>query len=119
MAEATALAGWRLAPVWEQVRVELVRHTRKPDQEWVRMLRLPRWTARRLESAPDDPSSRRRPSHSPSRSNVQPLPLPVPRTATALRKRPQTNVRSAWSAASSENRSEPTRVHFPSALSDR
>ena len=28
--------------------------------------------------ADDDPSSRRRPSHSPSRSHVQPLPLPVP-----------------------------------------
>ena len=40
VAEATALAGWRLAPVWEQVRAELAKHTRKPDQEWVRMLRL-------------------------------------------------------------------------------
>ena len=40
VAEATAPAGWRLAPVWEQVRVELAKHTRKPDQEWVRMLRL-------------------------------------------------------------------------------
>ena len=40
VAEATALADWRLAPVWEQVRAELAKHTRKPDQEWVRMLRL-------------------------------------------------------------------------------
>ena len=40
VAEATALAGWRLAPVWQRVRSELARHTRKPDQEWVRMLRL-------------------------------------------------------------------------------
>ena len=40
VAEATALADWRLAPVWQQVRAELARHTRKPDQEWVRMLRL-------------------------------------------------------------------------------
>ena len=40
VAEATALVGWRLAPVWQQVRVELAKHTRKPDQEWVRMLRL-------------------------------------------------------------------------------
>ena len=40
VAEATALAGWRLAPVWQQVRAELAKHTRKPDQEWVRMLRL-------------------------------------------------------------------------------
>ncbi len=40
VAEATALLDWRLAPVWQQVRAELARHTRKPDQEWVRMLRL-------------------------------------------------------------------------------
>ncbi len=40
VAEATALIDWRLAPVWQQVRAELARHTRKPDQEWVRMLRL-------------------------------------------------------------------------------
>ena len=40
VAEATALVGWRLAAVWQQVRVELAKHTRKPDQEWVRMLRL-------------------------------------------------------------------------------
>ena len=40
VAEATALLDWRLAPVWRQVRAELARHTRKPDQEWVRMLRL-------------------------------------------------------------------------------
>ena len=39
-AEATALQGWRLAPVWRRVRDELARRTRKPDQEWVRMLRL-------------------------------------------------------------------------------
>ena len=38
--EATALLDWRLAPVWQQVRAELAKHTRKPDQEWVRMLRL-------------------------------------------------------------------------------
>ena len=40
MAEATALLDWRLAPVWQQARAELAKHTRKPDQEWVRMLRL-------------------------------------------------------------------------------
>ena len=39
-ATATALQSWRLAPVWRRVRAELARHTRKPDQEWVRMLRL-------------------------------------------------------------------------------
>ena len=39
-AEATALQSWRLAPVWGRVRAELARHTRKPDQEWVRLLRL-------------------------------------------------------------------------------
>ena len=38
--EATALRSWRLAPVWQQVRAALAKHTRKPDQEWVRMLRL-------------------------------------------------------------------------------
>ena len=32
--------GWRLAPVWQQVRAALATHTRKSDQEWVRMLRL-------------------------------------------------------------------------------
>ena len=37
------------------------------------------------------------------RSHVQPPPLPVPRSATALRKRPRTDVRSAWSSASSES----------------
>ena len=39
-AEATALANWRLAPVWQQVRAELAKRTCKPDQEWVQMLRL-------------------------------------------------------------------------------
>ena len=38
--EATALRSWRLAPLWQQVRAALATHTRKPDQEWVRMLRL-------------------------------------------------------------------------------
>ena len=38
--EATALLDWRLAPVWQEVRRALAQHTRKPDQEWVRMLRL-------------------------------------------------------------------------------
>ena len=40
VSESTALADWRLAPLWQQVRAELAKHTRKPDQEWVRMLRL-------------------------------------------------------------------------------
>ena len=40
VAEATALVDWRLAPVWQQARAELAKHTRKPDREWVRMLRL-------------------------------------------------------------------------------
>ena len=38
--EATALQDWPLAPVWQQVRTALRQQTRKPDQEWVRMLRL-------------------------------------------------------------------------------
>ena len=32
VAEATALADRRLVPVWQQVRAELARHTRKPDR---------------------------------------------------------------------------------------
>ena len=43
--EATALQDWPLAPVWQQVRTALRQQTRKPDQEWVRMLR-------RLETYP-------------------------------------------------------------------
>ena len=46
-------------------------------------------------------------------------PLPVPLSATALRKRPQTDVRSAWSSASLENRPERIRVHIPPDLGDR
>ena len=38
--EATALQNWPLAPLWQQVRTALRQQTRKPDQEWVRMLRL-------------------------------------------------------------------------------
>ena len=38
--EATALQDWALAPLWQQVRTALRQQTRKPDQEWVRMLRL-------------------------------------------------------------------------------
>ena len=37
--EATALRGWPGAR-WQQVRAALATHTRKPDQEWARMLRL-------------------------------------------------------------------------------
>ena len=40
------------------------------------------------------------------------------RSATALRKRPRTDVCSAWSSAFSD-RSEPTRVHFDADLDDR
>ena len=39
VAEATAFLDWQLAPVLQQARAELAKHTRKPDQEWVRMLR--------------------------------------------------------------------------------
>ena len=51
VAEATALLDWRLAPVWQRARAELARHTRKPDQEWVRMLRCWRPTRPRPSSA--------------------------------------------------------------------
>ncbi len=40
VAEATELLDWRLVPVWQQARAELAKHNRKPDQAWVRMLRL-------------------------------------------------------------------------------
>ena len=40
VAEAMAPLDRRLGPVWQRVRAELAKHTRKPDQEWVRMLRL-------------------------------------------------------------------------------
>ena len=39
VAETTALLDWRLAPVWQQAPTELAKHTPKPDQEWVWMLR--------------------------------------------------------------------------------
>ena len=64
--------------------------------------------------ADDDPFSHPQPSHSSSRSHVQPLPQPVPRSATALRQRPQSGVRFAWSSTSFRRRLEPTRVHIPS-----
>ena len=55
-AEETAPLDWRLAPVWQQARAELAKHTRKPDQEWVRMLRLlethPAATVERAVRAP-------------------------------------------------------------------
>ncbi len=38
--EATALRGWRLPPVFDELRDSLQRSTRKPHQEWVRVLRL-------------------------------------------------------------------------------
>ena len=38
--EATALKLWRVPPSLEKVRSELRRHTRRPDREWVQILRL-------------------------------------------------------------------------------
>ena len=38
--EATALRGWRLAPVWQQVRAALATHTRKPDQAGLQVVHL-------------------------------------------------------------------------------
>jgi transposase len=38
--EATALRGWRLPAVFEELRDSLQRSTRKPHQEWIRVLRL-------------------------------------------------------------------------------
>ena len=43
-------------------------------------------------------------THSPSRGNDRPIPSEAARSATALRKRPQTDVRSAWSSASRTKR---------------
>ena len=39
VAVATALLNWRLAPVWQQAPAALAKHTRQPDQEWVRSWR--------------------------------------------------------------------------------
>ena len=39
-AEATALKQWHVPPVLERLRQELERHTRKPDREWIQVLRL-------------------------------------------------------------------------------
>ena len=90
----------------------------------------------RLPRAPDEPSAalelsldgtpspvRRRP-HRPAqtgRSVSRGYPgrvWPTPTSGSEPR-RPQTDLRSAWSSASSENRPEPTCGHFPSDLSDR
>ncbi|MGH9362832.1 MAG: IS21 family transposase [Thermoanaerobaculia bacterium] len=38
--EATALRGWKLPAVFEELRESLRRSTRKPHQEWIRVLRL-------------------------------------------------------------------------------
>jgi hypothetical protein len=38
--EATALKQWHMPPVLERLRQELHRHTRKPDREWIQVLRL-------------------------------------------------------------------------------
>ncbi len=38
--EATALKGWALPAAFGELRGELKRHTRKPDQEWIGVLRL-------------------------------------------------------------------------------
>jgi hypothetical protein len=38
--EATALKGWKLPEVFGELRSELRAHTRKPDQEWIGVLRL-------------------------------------------------------------------------------
>jgi hypothetical protein len=38
--EATALKDWKLPAVFGELRSALRTHTRKPDQEWIRVLRL-------------------------------------------------------------------------------
>lgn len=40
VAEATALNAWKVPAVYERLREELRKDTRKPDQEWVQVLRL-------------------------------------------------------------------------------
>ena len=62
-------------------------------------------TARRFRSSPPfhRPPAVAGRLTAPSVVTYKPLPLPVPRSATALRKRPRTDVRSAWSSASSES----------------
>lgn len=50
--EATALKLWRVPPSLEKVREELRGHTRRPDQEWVQILRLmEKHSQERLEKA--------------------------------------------------------------------
>ena len=95
-------------PLWRTPKIWTV-HRHQGREPACERCRRDDGTARRSTAsvagtgADDDPSSRRRPFRSPSRSHVQPPPLPVPRSATALRKRPRTDVRSAWSSASSES----------------
>ena len=38
--EATALQGWELPEVFHELRRELPKHTRRPDREWIQVLRL-------------------------------------------------------------------------------
>jgi transposase len=40
VAESTAIQAWRVPAVFERLREELAKDTRKPDQEWVRVLLL-------------------------------------------------------------------------------
>jgi len=40
VAESTAIRQWRLPPVFHELRRELARRTRKPDREWVTILKL-------------------------------------------------------------------------------
>ena len=93
---------WRTQKIWTVIDIRVVsQHANAADVTTAqRGVPLQAFAG---TGADDDPSSRRRPFRSPSRSHVQPPPLPVPRSATALRKRPRTDVRSAWSSASSES----------------
>lgn len=40
VAESTAILGWQLPAAFHELRAELAKCTRKPDQEWVQVLRL-------------------------------------------------------------------------------
>ena len=38
--ESTAILNWKLPAVFDELRVELRKRVKKPDQEWVRVMRL-------------------------------------------------------------------------------
>ena len=98
---------WRIPRIWTVIDIEVVSQHASAGT-----------------GADDDPSSRRRPSHSSSRSSrrrpshsssrtLGQIPAVVARSATALRARPQTDVRSAWSSAVQNPANQTLTVRLP------